>query len=284
MLRSKLYPSNNQTQEQLLDLSLQNCPPGDVSKYFPNVHPSSQISTEVLRIQDNLNCGLNTINFYKNPIEYVYNPTEYARLPYEMYVKKYCQSKKRILYVGMNPGPYGMCQTGVPFGDINWVTNWLQVEAPVSKPQRECPNRPVQGFMSTRKEQSGDKFWKLWSDVCITPERFFKESFVYNYCPLAFMGVKGVNLTPEDIKDRQELERICDMFYLDIINLLQPQIIVAVGRYIEKRTKLVLKGANSNIQILYLPHPSPRPKGNQNWSDKAIEFLRTNNNLLQYFT
>lgn len=290
MLRQKLFENtkqgNNANKEEdnrnseLLDLSLQSCPSADVSKYFPNIIPLFQ---QLLDIQQNLNNKLNQINLLNlKDVKFVYNPTEYAAEPHELYFKKYCTTTKKILFVGMNPGPFGMCQTGVPFGDTNWVKNWLQIVGQVHKPPVECPNRPIQGFNCTRKEQSGDRFWKFWSDVCGTPDKFFSNAFVYNHCPLAFMDDTGRNLTPADIKDCKELELICDKHYWDVIEVLQPEILITIGRYIEKRTLGVLKAANAHIPVINLPHPSPRSPNNHNWPEKATQFLQEND-LLRFF-
>lgn len=169
----------------------------EVSEYFA---ASPQFARQVLKVQQDLSNELGQIDFLKAPIQYVYNPSNYARIPNELYHTKYCQSPKKLLFVGMNPGPFGMCQTGVPFGDVDRVREWLKIEGPVSKPLPECPQRPVLGFHCKRKEQSGDRFWKFWESQCGNPDNFFNNAFVYNYCPLAFMDAKGLNLTPADIK------------------------------------------------------------------------------------
>ncbi|XP_060520307.1 single-strand selective monofunctional uracil-DNA glycosylase-like isoform X2 [Cylas formicarius] len=180
---------------------------------------------------------------------------------------------------GLVIGPFGMCQTGVPFGDTYWVKNWLQIDGEVLKPLKECPNRPIFGFQCTRKEQSGDRFWNLFSELCTDPEKFFNCAFVYNYCPLAFMDGTGRNLTPADIKERKNLELICDKYYHEVLKLLQPEVIVAVGDYMEKRTKAVFKvyEFTNSIKLFRMPHPSPRAVNNQNWSEKAKRFLEQHN-------
>ncbi|KAI8425188.1 hypothetical protein MSG28_007012 [Choristoneura fumiferana] len=85
-------------------------------------------------------------------IECIYNPTLYARQTFEIYIRKYCNTKKDIMYFGMNPGPWGMSQTGVPFGEIKSVRDWLGIDGPVNKPLNEIKDRPVQGFQCTRTE------------------------------------------------------------------------------------------------------------------------------------
>ncbi|XP_030759419.1 single-strand selective monofunctional uracil DNA glycosylase [Sitophilus oryzae] len=287
MLRSKLQKSalyeDSIQNSELLDLSLQNCPSSEISKYFPNKNTTSNgFLDNIFTIQRNLNAELNQIDFKKHPIKFVYNPTVYASEPCEKYFKRYCHNSIKLLLVGMNPGPFGMCQTGVPFGDTNWVKNWLCIEGHVSKPPVECPARPVQGFNCTRKEQSGDRFWKFWSELCGTPDKFFSNAFVYNYCPLAFMDEGGKNLTPADIKDRKVLESVCDKYYLELIRLVQPELVIAIGSYIEKRTKALFKASKMTLPVICLPHPSPRAVNNNNWPEKARNFLEKHQ-LMHFF-
>lgn len=161
------------------------------------------IADQVLKAQLELNRVLTNINFKIPPIEYIYNPLEYAFNPNENYVRKYCSSTKKFLFVGMNPGPFGMCQTGVPFGDPKWVKEWLKIDGVISQPEIQCPKRLISGFDSLKKEVSGDRLWSYFSELSGEPEIFFKHSFVCNYCPLAFMNTNGANVTPSDIKNIQ---------------------------------------------------------------------------------
>lgn len=175
------------------------------SKYFAtkvekvSEMPAVFINEQLIRIAKRLNVVLKDFKFPK-PVDYCYNPVEYASKPHETYINRYCTDPKDIIFIGMNPGPFGMCQTGVPFGEITHVRDWMKINEEVSKPEIECPNRPIQGFSCTKSEQSGLKFWGLFKSLCETPERFFKNAFVYNYCPMAFMDNKGRNITPNMIK------------------------------------------------------------------------------------
>src|SRR5689334_22585808 len=75
----------------------------------------------------------------------VYNPLEYAWPAHELYLEKYAAAPKQVLFLGMNPGPFGMAQTGIPFGEVAAVRDWLKIQTPVKKPAREHPKRPVEG-------------------------------------------------------------------------------------------------------------------------------------------
>ena len=89
--------------------------------------------------------------------------------------------------MGMNPGPWGMAQTGVPFGEIDAVRNWIEIEEPVEKPDNEHPKRPIEGFDCQKSEVSGRRLWGLFSEKYPKAEDFFADHYVVNYCPLVWM-------------------------------------------------------------------------------------------------
>ena len=61
------------------------------------------------------------------PVTHIYNPLDYARRPHAAYLRRYARAGVRVLYLGMNPGPFGMAQTGVPFGEVAKVRDWLGI-------------------------------------------------------------------------------------------------------------------------------------------------------------
>lgn len=157
------------------------------------------ISDKLLSIEQELCTKLQDVTF-PSVIQYIYNPLEYASETHAMYVHKYCTGEKKVLFVGMNPGPWGMSQTGVPFGEINMVRNWLKIFGPVKSPLKEHPDRKVTGFQCTRSEISGLRLWGLFRDLCGSPENFFRYAYMHNYCPLAFMDARARNITPAELK------------------------------------------------------------------------------------
>ena len=159
----------------------------------------SNVADEILQREVELNSKLHHLTF-TSPVKYVYNPVEYAYDTHAQFVKKFCDGKKKIMLLGMNPGPWGMCQTGIPFGEITMVRDWYGIHGTVSKPAVECPNRPITGFNCQRSEQSGKRLYQLFKNVCITPENLFKNAFLHNFCPLAMMDSSGRNITPASLK------------------------------------------------------------------------------------
>ncbi len=201
------------------------------------------------------------------PVAFVYNPLVYAREPHEEYLSRFGAAPKEVVLVGMNPGPFGMAQTGVPFGEIAAVRDWMQIAGRVTKPRREHPKRPVLGFECTRKEVSGARLWGWAQDRFGKPGRFFKRMFVANYCPLAFMEESGRNLTPDKLpaEVREPLFAACDDALRRTIALLGPRYVVGVGVFAEKRVRDALQGFDGRIGAIL--HPSPAsPKANRDWA------------------
>src|SRR5438477_6344183 len=184
------------------------------------------------------------------PLTHVYNPLDYAWRAQEDYLRKFANSRKRVVFLGMNPGPFGMVQTGVPFGEISAVRAWMRIEAAIGKPRREHPKRPVEGFACPRSEVSGKRLWGLFADRFGSAENFFADHFVVNYCPLAFFDKHGHNLTPDKLPARQvtPLFAACDRHLRRAIEILQPEWLIGIGEFAGKRARLLLAevGANRN--------------------------------------
>ena len=133
------------------------------------------------------------------PTACVYNPLVYARRPHEAYLGRYAKQGVDTLLVGMNPGPWGMAQTGVPFGEVGLVREFLGIEERVGRPAVMHPKRPIEGFACTRSEVSGTRLWGWARDRYQSPDRFAERLFVVNYCPLVFMEESGSNRTPDKL-------------------------------------------------------------------------------------
>ena len=212
------------------------------------------------------------------PAAYIYNPLEYARTAHEEYLARYATAPKHVLFLGMNPGPYGMAQTGIPFGEVNAVRNFLHIHTPVGAPPREHPAKPVQGFQCSRSEVSGRRLWALIAQHFGTAENFFRDHYVHNYCPLLFLDntPRGKNITPEQLprEQRDALATHCDAFLRAIVTHLHARHLVAIGNYAEKRAAAALDGLG--ITLHKIPHPSPAsPSANKNWDATAAAALRT---------
>lgn len=207
------------------------------------------------------------------PVSHVYDPLAYAWDAHVQYLTRFGQGPKRVVLVGMNPGPFGMVQTGVPFGEIDTVRDWLGISSGVVKPAEENPKRPIEGFACTRSEVSGRRLWGLFRERFGSAEAFFADHFVANYCPLAFFD-QGRNLTPDKlpVAEQAPVLAACDQHLHDVIVALQPEWVIGVGAWAEDRCRQALRGLP--VRIGRVLHPSPAsPAANRGWAEAATRQL-----------
>jgi single-strand selective monofunctional uracil DNA glycosylase len=204
------------------------------------------------------------------PVTCVYNPLDYAAAPHEEYLRRYGSLGGRVLLVGMNPGPFGMVQTGVPFGDVGFVKKWLEIDGKIGKPRCEHPKRPIEGFACSRCEISGSRLWGWARDRFGTPQEFFSRFFVANYCPLAFLEDTGRNRTPDKLPaaEREPLYAACDRALRAAMVALQPSLIVGIGSFALDRARPL--AAELGLRFGTILHPSPAsPRANRGWAQEA---------------
>jgi single-strand selective monofunctional uracil DNA glycosylase len=235
--------------------------PSNISKQL--IAAASELSSQVERLK------------FRAPVTHTYNPLSYAWTAHEEYLRRFGNSRKRVVFLGMNPGPFGMAQIGIPFGEIAAARDWMGICTPIARPKREHPKRPILGFDCTRSEVSGRRFWKLCADRFGAPENFFAEHFVVNYCPLAFLEATGLNRTPNKLfpTERDRLFNICDEHLRRVLHILEPEWLVGIGGFAKERGESVAEG--SKIRIGQVLHPSPAsPKANRgDWTKTATKEL-----------
>jgi single-strand selective monofunctional uracil DNA glycosylase len=208
------------------------------------------------------------------PVAHVYNPLDYAWAVHSEYLRRFGNGGKAVLLVGMNPGPWGMAQTGVPFGEVAAVRDWLGLDGDIGRPANEHPKRLVLGFGCPRSEVSGRRLWGWAASVFGTPERFFERFFVANYCPLQFLEAGGRNLTPDKLRaaDRDPLLHVCDEALRATVAVLRPKIVVGVGAFAEQRARAAL--GDDGPPVGRILHPSPAsPAANRGWAEAASRQL-----------
>jgi len=223
----------------------------------------------IAAITDDLVASIGRLTF-SAPVTHTYHPLVYARRGYDRYVACFGNTVKAVVLVGMNPGPFGMAQTGVPFGDVEMVNGWMGINSCIAQPSDLHPKRPILGFSCTRREVSGRRLWGWAKQRYGTPDTFFKQFFVLNYCPLVFMEASGRNRTPDKLPavEKKRLFQICDLALQRSIEVFKPQWVVGIGGFAEKRIKDALKGMH--LKTGRLTHPSPaNPKANQGWAERV---------------
>ncbi len=232
-------------------------------------------SAQLIRAAKKLGAEADRLKFAP-PVAYIYNPLSYAWKGHELYLERYGNSLKKVIFLGMNPGPFGMAQTGVPFGEVEAVRDWMRIEAPIGKPPREHPKRLVQGFACHRSEVSGRRLWGLFANRFPQAADFFAGHFVVNYCPLAFMEESGANRTPDKlpVQEKEQLFSACDEHLREVARILQPEWLLAIGGFAEICARRAFP--SDSLQIATILHPSPAsPAANRDWSGLAAAKLRT---------
>ncbi len=217
-------------------------------------------------------------NKFGGDVSIVYNPLEYAWKSHEQYLVRYGQGQKKVLMLGMNPGPWGMSQTGVPFGEIAAVRDWMGIEEEVEKPKNEHAKRPIEGFACTRSEVSGKRLWGLFAERFESADSFFEEHFVVNFCPLVWMGESGKNITPDKLPaaEMEPVYAACRQHLKDVIETLQPEWLIGVGAFAEKQLATVVKAhfPEADLTVGKVLHPSPAsPAANRGWAEAATKQL-----------
>src|SRR5688572_10545866 len=210
----------------------------------------------LLTIARELSDELGALSF-GSPVTHVYDPLSYAWEPYERFVRRYGGTRGRALLVGMNPGPFGMAQTGVPFGEVKAVRDWMGITGAVGRPDPEHPKRQILGFDHPRAEVSGTRLWGWAEERYRTPDRFFERFYVLNWCPLIFLEESGRNRTPDKLAaaEREALYAICDRALRRQVEALEPAWVVGVGAFAENRAQSALAGLD--LKIGRVLHPSP---------------------------
>ena len=207
------------------------------------------------------------------PVTHVYNPLAYAARSHDDYLARFAAGGgKRVVFLGMNPGPFGMAQTGVPFGEVRAVRDWMGIEAPVGHPAREHPKRPISGFACERSEVSGQRLWGAVASHFGTPARFFARHFVANYCPLVFMESSGRNRTPDKLPahERGPLYEACDAYLARLVAILEPRWLIGVGAFAAGRAEDALRKSAPGLRIGSILHPSPaNPRANRDWQGEV---------------
>lgn len=242
---------------------------------------SSSIAQPLLTAARELSQALAALRFAP-PIAHVYDPLQYAWAPYEAYVTRYGATRKRVVLLGMNPGPFGMMQTGVPFGEVTAVRDWMGLHARVERPAHEYPKRPIEGFDCPRSEVSGRRLWG-WAALRFgAAPAFFRDWFVLNYCPLVFLEASGRNFTPDKLPaaQRQAVTAACDRHLAATLGALQPEWAIGVGAFAERCLRNVLESdlvdaaLARRIKVAQILHPSPAsPAANRGWSDAVDRTL-----------
>jgi single-strand selective monofunctional uracil DNA glycosylase len=223
------------------------------------IEASSKLRDDVEKFADSL--------VKEGSVDVVYNPLAYAWEPHRAYLELASGGGAKTLLLGMNPGPHGMGQMGIPFAATSVVRDLLKItNLEVGQPRKPHPKRPISGLDWPKEEVSGTRLWGLLANEYGSAESIFKSVFLLNHCPLMlFSGERATNITPDKITGpttKALLER-CDEHLREVVDIMQIERVIGVGRYSEKRALNALSGIDISVTTCW--HPSPAsPLANRN--------------------
>ena len=223
------------------------------------IETSSKLRDDVEKFADSL--------VKEGSVDAVYNPLAYAWEPHRAYLELASGGGAKTLLLGMNPGPHGMGQMGIPFAATSVVRDLLKItNLDVGQPRTPHPKRPISGLDWPKEEVSGTRLWGLLANEYGSAESIFKSVFLLNHCPLMlFSGERATNITPDRITGpttKALLER-CDEHLREVVDIMQIERVIGVGKYSEKRALNALSGIDISVTTCW--HPSPAsPLANRN--------------------
>lgn len=207
-------------------------------------------------------------------VAYAYHPLRYAWDAHAAFLSRYGEGAGRAVFVGMNPGPWGMTQSGVPLADPALAREWMGVQGRVESPPHAHPKVPVLGYASTRRDPTGAKFYGWARRRYGTAAAFFAEAFVLNYCPLLFLDEAGRNVTLPQVPKAAAapLFAACDAHLAAMLRALRPRRVLPMGAFAAARVRGVLEAEKLDVPLRQVRHPSPaNPANNAGWGDDVGE-------------
>ena len=117
---------------------------------------------------------LGSILVEEGSVDCVYNPLKYAWDIHKRYIQIAGGRGAKTIMLGMNPGPHGMGQMGIPFAATSMVRDLLGISnISVEQPSTPHPKRPVIGLEYPREEVSGTRIWGLLSETYGDSDKIF---------------------------------------------------------------------------------------------------------------
>jgi len=207
------------------------------------------------------------------------DPTSYAFGNYTRFMQLAASGPRLALFVGMNPGPHGMAQTGIPFGDVDTARVLLGGADTIDPlPGLRAASGAAwdcKGLAYHRGEQSGMRLWSALSQLCGSPQAALERCCIVNYCPLYMVGPELENITPSDLPRRHDitraLEAACDEHLRQLVLGLEVKTVLSFGSYAHASARRALSGFP--VDFYTTPHPSPRRGSAAEWIASALPLL-----------
>lgn len=201
----------------------------------------------------------------------VWNPQLYGLPLYRRFAEGHLPAKPgALLAFGLNPGKYGMSQTGIPFTD---VTRAAQIGIPLEPPGvAPVSLRPF--LKSYRVERSSASVYGLLDEVWGSPREGWRAMWALAPCGLLFLEKEGENVTPADARlKRDDVLALRLRVIRESVALAKPRGVLLLGQDVAR----VAADALADQDVLVVDHPVARGPGRRGpawWADVVAREVR----------
>jgi single-strand selective monofunctional uracil DNA glycosylase len=219
----------------------------------------------------------------------VLNPGRYGERWHARFRRAYPMSPRPLLVFGLNPGPYGMAQTGVPFTDLKRLESalpglWKDLVAsgePVTRPGLAPPS--LARHLTRTFESSSVRVYRFLERAYGRPELALREVVFVNPCPLLFIDPEtGANRTPADLPRALRARKAAELVHafeelrratvLEAVAELEPRGAILLGRDVAAAVGEALRAALGARSVVEWEHPARAVP--ETWSRGLADELR----------
>jgi single-strand selective monofunctional uracil DNA glycosylase len=198
----------------------------------------------------------------------VLDPGRYGERWHHRFRRCYPVGPRPLLVFGLNPGPYGMAQTGVPFTDLKRLEfhlprlwrELLAAREPVALPGLAPPS--LRPFLTRTFESSSVRVYKFLERAFGSAEQAFRRVAFVNPCPLLFIDrATGENRTPADLpraapRLMREFDALRRTTVLEAVSELEARGAVLLGKDVARAAAPALRAALPADSVLEWEHPA----------------------------
>ncbi|XP_073819638.1 uncharacterized protein isoform X2 [Musca autumnalis] len=209
----------------------------------------------------------------------IYNPLDYdAAKIHKDYLKRYLKGPKRVLFVTMNPASHGELQTGIPFGHMPTIREYMKLKSTIIDSPVPHPSEDEE----QERENNSIYFWQMIREIFYSQNfflsKFFQQRFVHSFCPLAFIDGEKQFVTLENLPDktyRKEVTKACVHILEKQLKLLQPDMVIVMGGYVHGNMQ---RSKYCKTKLLpQIPNPWSMSQSMDTWKKNLKEFIMQHN-------
>ena len=206
----------------------------------------------------------------------VWNPQRYGCELYARFAEEHLPPKPGALVAfGLNPGKYGMSQTGIPFTDVTRAARvGLALEPPGVAPRDLVPY-----LKSYRVERSSDSVYRLLDALWGDAREGWRAMWAVAPCGLLFLEQDGANVTPADARlaRRADVRALRIRVVEEAIAAAKPKGALLLGQDVARVVGPAATALLGEENVLVTDHPvarGPGRRGPQWWAETVAAAVR----------